>query len=63
MVDLTKELDNALRVISDLSRDAKAEGDLPTMYKANQAWHVLYDASDDRSRRHLALSNGERDRG
>lgn len=60
MIDLTKELDNALTMVSNLSRDAKLQGDLPTMYKANQAWHALHEASADRARRSAAVAHGER---
>jgi hypothetical protein len=60
MSDLDKEVDNALQVVSNLSRDAKAAGDIPTMYKANQAWHALHEACVDLARRRLTLSNGAR---
>lgn len=61
MTDIYKELDNALQVCNNLSRDAKQAGDLPTMYAANRAWHQLSDARQDLEKRRLALSNGERD--
>lgn len=48
MTDLDKELENALQVCNNLSRDARAAGDLPTMYAANRAWHQLSDALKDR---------------
>jgi hypothetical protein len=60
MTDIEKEIDNAKQVVSNLSRDAKAAGDLPTMYKANQAWHALQDAGSDLYKRRLAVSNGDR---
>lgn len=57
---LDRELNNAMQVISNLSRDAKADGDRLTMYAANRAWHELNDARCERVRRALALTNGDR---
>lgn len=56
MTDIDRELNNAMQIISDLSRDAKAEGDPPTMYAANRAWHELNDARCERVRQTLALA-------
>jgi hypothetical protein len=50
-VDLEKELENALQVCTNLSRDAQAAGDLPTMYSANRAWAELFAARKDLDRR------------
>jgi hypothetical protein len=55
--DMDKELTNAIQVCNNLSRDARAEGDLPTMYKANHAWHILVAARDDRDKRHKSLAS------
>lgn len=51
-------IQEAMTAVDVLSRGAKLQGDLPTMYKANQAWHALHEASADRARRTAALSNG-----
>lgn len=61
-MDLDKELENALQVCNNLSRDSKEAGDLPTMYSANQAWNALFKARKDLAnrRRTLAPSNGTR---
>lgn len=53
-MDLDKELENALQVCNNLSRAARAEGDLPTMYAANRAWHQLCDARADLNKRRAA---------
>lgn len=54
MSDLDKEIESAMQVVSNLSTDARAEGDLPTMYAANRAWHALSAARDNRA---IALKN------
>lgn len=59
MTDLAKELRNALRVCNNLASAAKAEGDLPTMYAANRAWHQLCAAEVDLGNRRRAMTNGE----
>lgn len=56
MADIDKELNNAMQVCGNLSRDAKEAGDLPTMYAANRAWHELHEAHKDRVRRTVALA-------
>lgn len=53
--DLATELNEAIEACNQLSRNAKAAGDMPTMYKANEAWHALFDASNDLARRRNAL--------
>lgn len=55
-MDLSQKLKNAIQVCSNLSRDAKAEGDLPTMYASNRAWHQLTAAHDDLDKRRARLS-------
>jgi hypothetical protein len=59
MTDIDKELENAIQVCSNLSRDAKAAGDLPTMYAANRAWNNLFNARKDLTKRRRTLSNGD----
>lgn len=54
------QLDQAIIAANELSKIAEAEGDLPTMYAANDAWHLLFEARDDRGKRRLALANGDR---
>lgn len=54
------QIDLALREINGLSTIAKAEGDLPTMYAANVAWHELTKAQKDRAERVAAVTNGDR---
>lgn len=61
MTDFDKELENALQVCNNLSRDARAAGDLPTMYAANRAWHQLDKARGDRAKRTAAVTNGTRE--
>lgn len=56
MMDLDKELENALQVCNNLSRDAKEAGDLPTMYSANRAWNALFEARKDLANRRTKLS-------
>lgn len=56
MTDIDKELDNALQVCNNLSRDAKAAGDMPTMYEANRAWHELRRAHADIAKRSPTLA-------
>jgi hypothetical protein len=51
MTDLEKEIENAIQVCNNLSRDARAAGDMPTMYAANRAWHQLSDARSDLNKR------------
>lgn len=58
-MDLDKELENALQVCNNLSRDARAAGDLPTMYAANRAWGQLFNARKDLEGRRAVLSNGD----
>lgn len=50
------QLDKALAEANALSIIAKSEGDLPTMYLANQAWRKLYAAREDIAKRRMALS-------
>ena len=44
-----------MKALSGLSNDAKATGDLPTMYAVNQAWRRLFLAREDRQHRLAAL--------
>lgn len=53
------QLERAMLEANSLSRIAKAEGDLPTMYAANRAWHALCEVRRDRAMRAAALANGE----
>lgn len=55
MAEIDKEINSAMQVVSLLSANAKAEGDLPTMYAANRAWHELNGAREDRVGRSVAL--------
>lgn len=54
------QLDRAALEANALSNLAKAEGDMPTMYAANRAWHEITKAQEDRAKRRIALSNGDR---
>jgi hypothetical protein len=56
MSEVDKQIDRAMLEVTALSRIAKAEDDLPTMYLANQAWHRLCEARKDRAKRALALT-------
>lgn len=49
------QLDLALNAANSLSIIAKSEGDLPTMYAANRAWHELHQAQEDRAKRVSAI--------
>jgi len=42
MMDLKKQTDAAMKVLSDLSASAKTAGDGDLMYAANRAWVELY---------------------
>jgi hypothetical protein len=55
-MDLDEELENALQVCNNLSRDSREAGDLPTMYSANRAWNALFEARNDLKRRRNALA-------
>jgi len=44
MTDLVKEIDNAMQVVSSLSKAAREAGEQNLMYAANRAWHQLSDA-------------------
>lgn len=55
------QLDLALGAANELSKISKSEGDLPTMYAANRAWHQLHKAREDRTKRMAARTNGERE--
>jgi hypothetical protein len=59
-MDLDEELKNALQVCNKLSSDARANGDLPTMYAANRAWGQLFNARKDLNDRRATFSNGDR---
>lgn len=59
-MSIDKEINDAMRVCGAISDHAKAEGDLPTMYAVNRAWHELNSAREDRISRTLAHTNGER---
>lgn len=58
---MDKQVDQAMRVLSDLSNAAKESGDIILMYAANRAWHELHNARRDheQSQSWLALTNGE----
>jgi len=44
MTDTLKtKTESAMKVLSDLSKDAKTAGNNALMYAANRAWHELYD--------------------
>lgn len=60
-IDIVVWIDRAIDDLNLLSKTAKAEGDLPTMYAANRAWRELYEARDDLEKRRLAkrgIENG-----
>jgi hypothetical protein len=42
MMDLKKQTDAAMKVLSELSTSAKTAGDGDLMYAANRAWVELY---------------------
>lgn len=56
MADIDAELKNAMQICSNLSRDARAQADMPTMYAANRAWHELYRARVDLTKRRQTLA-------
>jgi hypothetical protein len=56
MTETQKQIDRAMLEVTALSHIAKADGDLPTYYAANRAWHELFKAREDRSKRATALA-------
>lgn len=43
---LRTKTDEAMKILSKLSDDARAVGDTGLMYAANRAWHQLYNETD-----------------
>jgi hypothetical protein len=54
---IDSQIDRAMLEVNALSNIAKSEGDYPTMYAANRAWHSLFDAQSDRKDRRGALAH------
>lgn len=55
--DFDEALVAAMKMLSQLSDEAKSSGDLPTMYAMNRAWHELNRAREARDQRRATLSN------
>lgn len=56
MTGVDAQLNRTLAEVNALSETAKANGDFPTMYAANRAWHELSDASRDRKIRRASMA-------
>ena len=53
-------IEASLSALNELSKEAKAAGDLPTYYAANRAWNEIHEADKDRAKRRFALAHGPR---